>query len=128
VRLGLVGQLLSGNPAVAQDAAGADPPVPSVHRFSVRALVAVDMTGRLRATDRRRVAEAITDAMTRLGGTLLARRPDPVVPDGEVFELLVPRAIYPAFAADVARLGRWVVEQQAAELPDPVRVVVHVTD
>jgi hypothetical protein len=123
-----VGQLFSGILTVAQDAAVADPPVPSVHRFSVRALVAVDVTGRLLVTDRRGGAEAITDAMTRLGGTLLARRPDPVVPGGEVLELLVPRAIYPAFAEDVARLGRWVVERQAAELPDPVRVVVHVTE
>jgi hypothetical protein len=34
--------------------------------------------------------------MTRLGGTLLARRPDPAVPGGEVFELLVPNAVYPS--------------------------------
>jgi len=128
VLLGLVGQLVFGSLAVAQDPAAGDPPMPSVHRFSIRALVAVDVTGRLVVTDRQGVAEAITGVITRLGGTLLARRPDPVVPGGEVFELLVPNAVYPAFAGDVARLGRWVVERQAAELPDPVRVVVHVSE
>jgi hypothetical protein len=80
--------------------------MPSVHRFSIRALIAVDVTGRLLVTDRQGAAEAITGVITRLGGTLLARRPDPVVPGGEVFELLVPNAVYPAFAGDVARLGR----------------------
>jgi hypothetical protein len=128
VPLGLVGQLVFGGLAVAQDSAAGDPPMPSVHRFSIRALVAVDVTGRLVVSDRQRAAEAITDVVTGQGGILLARRPDPLVPDEEVFELLVPNTVYPAFAGNVARLGRWVVERQAAELPDPVRVVVHVSE
>ncbi|MBI1892686.1 MAG: hypothetical protein HYS14_01010 [Candidatus Rokubacteria bacterium] len=99
-----------------------------MHRFSLRALVTVDVTGRLVVTHRQGAGEAITESITRLGGSPLARRPDPVVPDGEVIELLLPRGAYAAFAAELARLGRWVVERQVVELPDPVRMVLHVAE
>ena len=120
--------LLAG-PAVAQESrpSPADPPMPSVHRFSVRALVAVDVTGRLVVRDRLEAGAAIPQILARLGGVELARRIDALVPGGEIVELLIPREVYKAFAAELARLGRWGVEQEAAELPGQVRMVLHVS-
>jgi hypothetical protein len=104
------------------------PPMPSVHRFSVRALVTVDVTARLAARDRDAAATAIGDLVVRAGGTLLARRPDPGVPGGEVMELLVPRLAYLAVVSELTRLGRCVADRATVDLPDPVRMVVHVTE
>jgi hypothetical protein len=125
--VGLKSLLVLG-PAGAQDASQGDPPMPSVHRFSVRALVTVDITGRLVVNDPRAAGEAITRSLTRRRGALLARRPDPVLPGGEIIELILPRGTYADFAAELARLGGWVVKRQAAELPAEIRMVIHVAE
>ena len=126
----VMGLLLLAGPALAQESrhpSSPDPPMPSVHRFSVRALVAVDVTGRLVVRDPLEAGVAIAQFLARLGGVQLARRIDALVPGGEIVELLIPREAYRAFVAELARLGRWVVEQEAAELPDQVRMVLHVS-
>jgi hypothetical protein len=125
---GLLGLLPVARPAGGQEPAPGGPPTPAVHRFSVRTLVSVDVTGRLVVGDRSRASAAVAEAVSRLGGTRLARRADPVVPGGEVIELLLPREAFPAFTAELARLGRWAAEHHVAELPDPVRVVLHVAE
>jgi hypothetical protein len=108
--------------------AAAPSPVPSppaaVHRSAVRALASVEIAGRLVVVDRAAAGDAVTALATRLGGTVLARRPDPATPGGEVVELTLPRAALGELTAALAQLGEWRPEPVPVELPDPVRVVV----
>lgn len=103
-------------------------PVPGVHRFSARALVSVDVAGRLAVRDREAGARALADLVARLQGRQLARWPDPGTPGVELVEIVIPRAAYAEFTAELARLGQWVPEREALESPEYVRVVVRLTD
>lgn len=84
-----------------------------------------DVGGRLAVRDREAAERALTDLVTRLGGTRLAPAPD--TPAG-VVQLVVPRAAYPEMAEGLARIGRWLPEREPAELPAQVRVGVTLTD
>lgn len=84
-----------------------------------------DVGGRLAVRDREAAERALTDLVTRLGGTRLAPVPD--TPAG-VVQLVVPRAAYPEMAEGLARIGRWLPEREPAELPAQVRVGVTLTD
>src|SRR5206468_12106552 len=87
-------------------------PPAGVHRFSARALVSVDVSGRLLAKDRQVAGPGLVDLVARLGGTQLGRRPDPAVAGGEIVEILIPRAAYAEFTAGLGRLGDWRLETQ----------------
>jgi anti-sigma factor RsiW len=104
------------------------PTPPSVHRFSARALVSVDVAGRLVVGDRGAARLRLDQLVVQLGGTLLARRPDPEAPAAELVEILLPRAAYAEFVGELGRLGRWLPEREALESTEHVRIVVRLTD
>jgi len=110
------------------ESAPAAPPGSTVHRFSTRALVSVDVSGRLVVKDRQAAATALADLVARLGGSQLARRPDPGAAAGEIVEILIPRAAYAAFTQELGRLGEWRSDTELPELPELVRAVVHLTE
>lgn len=114
-------------PEEKEQARGA-PPAPSVHRFAARALVTVDVSGRLAARDREATQRALSDLVARLEGRELARRPDPTLPGAELVEIVIPRAAYAEFTAGLARLGQWTPEREVFESPTDVRIVVRLTD
>ncbi len=114
-------------PEEKEQARGA-PPVPSVHRFAARALVTVDVAGRLAARDREATRRALSDLVARLEGRELARRPDPTLPGAELVEIVIPRAAYAEFTAGLAGLGQWTPEREVFESPTDVRIVVRLTD
>lgn len=103
-------------------------PAPSVHRFAARALISVDVSGRLAVRDRDAARRELGDLVARLQGRELARRPDPSLPGAELVEIVIPRAAYAEFTAGLARLGQWTPEREAFESPTDVRVVVRLTD
>ena len=111
-------------PAAAPAPQPAAPPAAAARRFAAKALVSVDVAGRLVVADRAAAGDAVAALVARLGGTVLARRPDPATPGGEVVELTLPRAALAELGPALARLGEWRPDPVAAELPDPVRVVV----
>jgi hypothetical protein len=86
---------------------------------------ALDVTGRWSVADRDAASGALGDLLARAGGREVARR---ATPDGLVIELAIPRAGWADFARELARLGRFTPEFQAAELPDQVRVSLRITD
>ena len=47
--------------------------------------------------------------------------------DAHLVDLTVPRERYPDLAIEVARLGRWQAEANAAGLPETVRVRIRLT-
>ena len=59
--------------------------------------------------------------MSRLGGAEIARRADAA---GETVDMVVPRAVYPAFTQGLARIGVWVPESAPPELPDRVPITL----
>jgi outer membrane biosynthesis protein TonB len=111
-------------PAAAATPQPAAPPPPAARRLAAKALVSVDVTGRLVVADRAAAGDAVAALVARLGGTVLARRPDPATPGGDVVELTLPRAAVAELGPALARLGEWRPDPVAAALPDPVRVVV----
>jgi hypothetical protein len=100
----------------------------SVHRFSIRALVSVDVDGRLRVGDREAGRRGLAALLARLEGRELARRPDPGDPAVELIEIVVPRAAYAEFRAGLGRLGRWDPERETHESAEHARIVVRLAD
>lgn len=86
---------------------------------------ALDVTGRLSVADRDKALRALADLVARAGGREVARR---ALPDGLAIELAIPRTAWPEFSRELARLGRFTPEREAAELPDDVRVSLRITD
>lgn len=86
---------------------------------------ALDVTGRLSVADRDKAVRALADLVAKAGGREVARR---ALPDGLAIELAIPRAAWPEFSRELARLGRFTPESQAGELPDDVRVSLRITD
>lgn len=86
---------------------------------------ALDVTGRLSVADPDKALRALADLVARAGGREVARR---TLPDGLAIELAIPRAAWPEFSRELARLGRFTPEYQAGELPDDVRVSLRITD
>jgi hypothetical protein len=87
----------------------------------------VDVAGRLVVGDREAARLRLEQLVARLGGTLLARRPDPGAPAAELVEILLPRAAYAEFVGELGRLGRWLPEREALESTEHVRIVMRVT-
>jgi hypothetical protein len=111
--------------AVERSGPPAEPSPPSAHRFATRALVAVDVSGRLRVADRAAGRAALDAALARLDVAIAGRRPDPGAPADELIELLVPRRAYGELVDALRRIGEWRPDPGgASDLPDPVRVVV----
>jgi hypothetical protein len=85
----------------------------------------LDVMGRLSVADRDAALRALADLVAKAGGREVARR---AMPDGLTIELAIPRAAWPEFSRELARLGRFTPEYQAGELPDDVRVALRLTD
>lgn len=86
---------------------------------------ALDVTGRLSVADRDKALRSLADLVAKAGGREVARH---ALPDGLAIELAIPRAAWPEFSRELARLGRFTPESQAGELPDDVRVSLRITD
>ena len=82
-----------------------------------------DVLGTLAVKDRQAARRQLDELVGRLGGLL--GRPDP---GAAVIQILLPRAAYPELAQGLGRVGSWTPHREPAELPDPVRVNVTVTD
>ena len=96
-------------------------------RSAARALSApgpADVSGRLTVDDPSSGATALAEIARRVGGSVTASRADG---DAHLVDLTVPRERYPDLAIEVARLGRWQAEANAAGLPETVRVRVRLT-
>jgi hypothetical protein len=81
----------------------------------------VHVMGQLVVGDRGAAERELTALVARLGGVALARRTSP---EGVRLDLSLPRAAFPEFARELARLGRWEPARQLADFPDPVHVGV----
>ena len=92
---------------------------------------AADVSGRLVIDDPAGGATKLGDLARRLGGSVAAARSDVAGTrsdgDERLVELTVPRDRYPDFAREIARIGRWQPEPEAAALPETVRVRVRIT-
>ena len=96
-------------------------------RSAARALSApgpADVSGRLTVDDPSSGATALAEITRRVGGSVTASRADG---DAHLVDLTVPRDRYPDLAIEVARLGRWQAEANAAGLPETVRVRIRLT-
>ena len=96
-------------------------------RSAARALSApgpADVSGRLTVDDPSSGATALAEIARRVGGRVTASRADG---DAHLVDLTVPRERYPDLAIEVARLGRWQAEANAAGLPETVRVRIRLT-
>ena len=96
-------------------------------RSAARALSApgpADVSGRLTVDDPSSGATALAEIARRVGGSVTASRADG---DAHLVDLTVPRERYPDLAIEVARLGRWQAEANAAGLPETVRVRIRLT-
>jgi len=96
-------------------------------RSAARALSApgpADVSGRLTVDDPSSGATALAEIARRVGGSVTASRADG---DAHLVDLTVPRDRYPDLAIEVARLGRWQAEANAAGLPETVRVRIRLT-
>jgi hypothetical protein len=114
--------------AVERSGPPAAPGPPSAHRFATRALVAVDVGGRLRVADRAAGRAALDAALARLDVAVAGRRPDPGAPTDELIELLVPRGAYGELVEALGRIGEWRPDPGgSSDLPDPVRVVIRLS-
>lgn len=82
------------------------------------------VAGRLDVSDREAADRALAELVGRLGGTL-SRRAEA---DATFVEVTVPRAAYPDFVRELARLGHWRAEREPAELPEPVTVTLRIAD
>jgi hypothetical protein len=83
-----------------------------------------DVSGRLTVDDPSSGATALAEITRRVGGSVTASRADG---DAHLVDLTVPRERYPDLAIEVARLGRWQAEANAAGLPETVRVRIRLT-
>ncbi|TML65408.1 MAG: hypothetical protein E6G14_16435 [Actinobacteria bacterium] len=112
---------------------------------------AADVLGLLVSNDPAVGATRLGELASRLGGSVTTRsdvagssssapaaRSDASAPpsnvaasrqanDGRLVELTVPRDRYADFIREVARLGRWQAESEAAPLPESVRLRIRVT-
>lgn len=96
-------------------------------RSAARSLSApgpADVSGRLTVDDPSSGATALAEITRRVGGSVTASRADG---DAHLVDLTVPRERYPDLAIEVARLGRWQAEANAAGLPETVRVRIRLT-
>ena len=96
-------------------------------RSAARALSApgpADVSGRLTVDDPSSGATALAEITRRVGGSVTASRVDG---DAHLVDLTVPRDRYPDLAIEVARLGRWQADANAAGLPETVRVRIRLT-
>ncbi|MEK7700481.1 MAG: zf-HC2 domain-containing protein [candidate division NC10 bacterium] len=107
-----------------KESAGADVAAQRLSAARV-APAALDVTGRLSVADRDKALRALADLVAKAGGREVARR---ALPAGLAIELAIPRAAWPEFSRELARLGRFTPEYQAGELPDDVRVSLRITD
>ena len=107
-----------------KESAGADVAAQRLSAARV-APATLDITGRLSVADRDAALRALADLVAKAGGREVARH---ALPDGLAIELAIPRAAWPEFSRELARLGRYTPESQAAELPDDVRVSLRLTD
>jgi putative zinc finger protein len=102
----------------------AAPPVAANAAPQMAAVTAADVAGRLVTPDRAAAENALADLVGRLGGVVLARRAEN---EATVVEVQVPRASYAALLEGFARIGRFTLEREAAELPDQVRISLRLT-
>jgi hypothetical protein len=94
----------------------------TVERLAARVRTpAPDVSARLNATDRAAALTALADLARRHGGSELARQTEP---GPHSIDVAVPREAYDAFVRDVSRLGSFVAERQATDLPGTVRVSI----
>jgi hypothetical protein len=83
-----------------------------------------DVVGKLSVHDRAAAEQALAELVARLGGTQAGRGVDT---EGEVVEIRLSRAAYPAFVHGLAGIGRWVPESESAELAAEIRVTLRIT-
>ena len=79
---------------------------------------------RLVAVDPGAALVALTEAVSRAGGTEVARRSEA---DSSVVDAIIPGAGFPAFLRDLHRLGDVTIEQQPTEPPSAVGVTIRIT-
>jgi hypothetical protein len=106
---------------LARSPARAAPPLPPAARVPP----AADVVGRLVVKDRAAAEGALGALLARSGGVVISRRDDA---GATLLEVAVPKAAYPAFSQDLARLGAWRPEGEPSELPPLVRVVLRLVE
>src|SRR5205085_2644614 len=82
---------------------------------------AADVSGVLRVTDSVVARRGLAGLIARHGAVEIAERGPK---DSAIVEIVVPRAVYPAFAKDVASIGHWTVETEPSDLPEQVVVSI----
>ncbi len=120
-RVGSVGQERS-----ARTLAAPGPTSAAQQSEGASVILPADVVGRLTVPDREVAERGLADLVKRVGGTLVTRRRESA--RVEVVEISVPRAAYADLSEGLARLGRWVPEREAANLPPEVRVSLRITD
>jgi hypothetical protein len=87
-------------------------------------LAAPAVRARLAAPDPATALGAVAEAVSRAGGTEVARRAEA---DGTVVDAIIPGGGYAAFLRDLQRLGGLTTEQQPDEPSASVRVTIRIT-
>lgn len=84
-----------------------------------------DVSGTLTVSSRATAEAALRELIARHRGRLLDSTVDT---GGTTIELLITRAAFTAFVADLETLGRWRVDRPATSVPDEVRITVRVSE
>ena len=100
------------------------PPAAGAVARALRVPGSPDVFGRLTVDNPSGGVTALTEMVGRFGGRVGASRYDG---DAHLVEFTIPRDRYPDFAREVAGLGRWQAEADAASLPETVRVRIRLT-
>jgi hypothetical protein len=105
----------------------AEPDIPAARRqapaTALGAMSGQDVSGRLAVAEPLAVGYALTETVARLGGRASMNRGAGAM---TVLQVTIPRDRYPLFVRELTAAGRWTVEQEAAELPSTVRVLVRI--
>lgn len=86
---------------------------------------APDVAGRLSVPNRDDAERALREIAARHASSPVDRQ---VEGNALVLAVAVPRDAYPAFARELAAIGRWTPDRDPGELPDVVQVTIRLTD